>query len=245
VYVAFPTGVSTDGAMLVDVRYPPLSKHMDGSRIALNETRGLRDMNLARSAETYLMAAEARIRLAKLGTGAYTDALPYINAVRARAQFIAGEDRAAYYDGGGAQGTSGQSITINSFITENSYYESNNIPVTTAAASPLAISNINSLPAGDEYVISKLGLSGDYNRMLALILNERSRELAGEYKRWEDLSRTKTLVPRVKAFNAQAASNIQDYHLLRPIPQTYLDAIQINGKALSADEKQTQQNAGY
>ena len=245
VYVAFPIGVTTDGALLADVRFPSLSKHMDGSRIALNETRGLRDMNLARSAETYLMAAEAKIRLAKLGNGAYTDALAYINAVRTRAQFVGGEDRAAYYDGGGAQGTSGQSPTINSFMTENSYYESNNIPVTTAASSPLAITNINSLPSGDEYVISKLGVSGDYDRMLALILNERSRELAGEYKRWEDLSRTKTLVSRVKAFNAQAASNIRDYHILRPVPQTYLDGIQLNGKALSADEKQSQQNAGY
>src|SRR5262249_51151698 len=148
-----------DGAMLVDVRFPSLSKHMDGSRIALNDTRGLRDMNLARSAETYLMAAEAKIRLAKAGTGAYTDALYYINIVRARAQFVSGEDRAAYYDGGGAQGTSGQSPTINSFITENSYYESNNIPVTMAASNSLTITNINALPIGDEYVISRLGLS--------------------------------------------------------------------------------------
>lgn len=246
-YVAFPTGRTTDGAMEVDVRFPSLSKHLDGSRIALNETRGLRDMNLARSAETYLMAAEAKIRLAKQGTGAYTDALPYINAVRARAQFASGEDRAAYYDGGGALGasTSGQSATINSFMAENSYYESNNISVTTAASASLAITDINTLPAGDEYVISKLGLSGSYDRMLALVLDERSRELCGEYKRWEDLSRTKTLVSRVKAFNSQAAGYIKDYHLLRPIPQTFLDAIQSNGKALSADEKQAMQNPGY
>jgi hypothetical protein len=246
-YVAFPAGVTTNGAMEVDVRFPSLSKHMDGSRIALNETRGLRDMNLARSAETYLIAAEAKIRLAKLGTGAYADALPYINPVRTRAQFVSGEDRSAYYDGGGALGasTSGQSPAINSFMAENSYYESNNIPVTTAASTSLAITNINTLPAGDEYVIATLGLSGDYNRMLALVLDERSRELCGEYKRWEDLSRTKTLVPRVKAFNSQAAPYIKDFHLLRPIPQTYLDGIQANGKALTADEKQSQQNPGY
>ena len=246
-YVAFPAGRTTNGAMEVDVRFPSCSKHMDGSRIALNETRGLRDMNLARSAETYLMAAEAKIRLAKSGTGSYTDALPYINAVRTRAQYANGEDRAAYYDGGGALGasTSGQSPTINSFLGENSYYESNNIPVTTAASGSLTITDINTLPASDEYVISTLGVSGTYDRMLALILNERSRELCGEYKRWEDLSRTKTLVQRAKAFNSQAAPNIKDYHLLRPIPQTYLDGIQLNGKALSADEKQTQQNPGY
>jgi starch-binding outer membrane protein, SusD/RagB family len=247
VYVAFPAGRTTNGAMDAEPRFPSLSKHMDGSRIGFNEVRGLRDLNLARSAETYLMAAEAKIRLAKAGTGAYTDALTYINAVRTRAQFISGEDRAAYYDGGGALGasTSGQSPNINSFMAENSYYESNNIPVTTAASASLAITDINSLPASDEYVISTLKITGTYDRMLALILNERSRELAGEYKRWEDLSRTKTLVARVKAFNSQAADNVKDIHLLRPIPQTYLDGIQANGKALTPDEKQAQQNAGY
>ncbi|WP_205510129.1 RagB/SusD family nutrient uptake outer membrane protein [Longitalea arenae] len=245
-YIAFPAGRTTNGAMEADVRFPSCSKHMDGSRIGFNETRGLRDLNLARSAETYLIAAEARIRLAKAGTGAYTDALQYINPVRVRAQFVNGEDRAAYYDGGGALGasTSGQNPNINSFMPENSYYESNNIPVTTAATN-LAITDINTLPASDEYVIATLGISGTYERMLAFILNERSRELCGEYKRWEDLSRTKTLVQRVKAFNSQAAPNIKDHHLLRPIPQTYLDGIQLNGKALTPDEKQAQQNAGY
>ena len=247
VYVAYPAGITTNGALDVDPRFPSLSKHMDGSRIGFNEVRGLRDLNLARSAETYLMAAEAKIRLAKAGTGAYTDALPYINTVRARAQFVSGEDRAAYYDGGGAlaASTSGQNPNINSFIAENSYYESNNIPVTTAASASLAITDINNLPASDEYVISTLKISGTYDRMLAFILNERSRELAGEYKRWEDLSRTKTLVARVKAFNPKAAGNVRDIHLLRPIPQTHLDGIQLNGKALTAEEKQAQQNPGY
>lgn len=246
-YVAYPSGTTTDGAMNIDVRFPSLSKHLDGSRIALNEVRGLRDMNLARSAETYLIAAEARIRLANLGNGSYTDALPYINAVRTRAEFAAGEDRSAYYDGGGAleASTAGQSPTINSFTPENSYYESNNIAVTTDASASLAITDIHSLPDGDEYVISQLGLTSDYDRMLAFVLDERSRELCGEYKRWEDLARTKTLVSRVRAFNFQASPNIQDYHVLRPIPQTYLDGIQLSGKALSADEKNAQQNPGY
>jgi hypothetical protein len=246
-YIAYPAGRTTDGAMEVDVRFPPLSKHFDGSRIALNEVRGLRDMNLARSAETYLIAAEAKIRLAKLGTGSYSDALPYINAVRTRAQYKSGEDRSAYYDGGGSLGasTSGQSPTINAFMAENSYYESNNIPVTTAAGSSLTITDVNTLPAGDQFVISKTGAGSTYDKMLALVLDERSRELCGEYKRWEDLARTKTLVARAKAFNFQAAPNIQDYHMLRPIPQSYLDAIQLNGTALSPDQKQSQQNPGY
>jgi starch-binding outer membrane protein, SusD/RagB family len=247
VYVAYPGGRTTDGALAVDTRkFPSLSKFFDGSRLnGFNDVDGLRDMTLARSAETYLIAAEAKVRLAKLGTGSYADALPYINPLRTRAQYISGEVRDAYYDGGGASNATLQAGITMSFRPENSYYESNNIPVTTAAAANLAITNIAALPAGDEYVISTLGLTGTYDRMLALVLNERSRELAGEYLRWADLSRTKTLVSRAKAFNPDAAPNIQDKHNVRPIPQTFLDGIQAGGKALSAAEKQAMQNPGY
>ena len=246
VYTAYPNGTTTDGALLADSRrFPSLSKFMDGSRTAgFNDVRGLRDITLARSAETYLIAAEAKIRLAKLGTGSYADALPYINPLRVRAQFAGGESRSIYYDGGGATSSAPQTVPA-SFFPENSYYESNNIPVTTAASNSLAITNIASLPAGDEYVISRLGYSSAYDRMLCLLLNERARELAGEYLRWQDLSRTKTLVARAKAFNPDAAPNIQDRHLLRPIPQTFLDALQASGIALTPAEKQAMQNPGY
>jgi starch-binding outer membrane protein, SusD/RagB family len=246
VYVAYPAGRTTDGALLADSRkFPSLSKFLDGSRTAgFNDVDGLRDITLARSAETNLIAAEAKIRLAKLGTGSYADALPYINRVRARAQYVNGESRSVYYDGGAAPSSAPQTIPP-SFFPENSYYESNNIPVTTAASQSLAITNIASLPAGDEYVISTLGYTATYDRMLCLLLNERARELAGEYLRWQDLSRTKTLVARAKAFNPDAAPNIQDRHLLRPIPQTFLDGLQAKGVALSSSEKQAIQNPGY
>ena len=246
VYVAYPGGRTTDGALFADVRFPSLSKYMDGSRSGgFNDVRGLRDIILARSADTYLIAAEAKVRLAKLGTGAYTDALPYINTVRARAEYKNGETRSAYYDGGIATSTVPQAASLNSYMAENSYYESNNIPVTTTASTPLLITNIAALPAGDENIISRLGYTATYDRMLCLVLNERARELAGEYKRWEDLSRTKTLVQRAKEFNPDAAPNIQDRHLLRPIPQTFLDGIQKNGQALTGPEKQAMQNPGY
>lgn len=252
VYVAYPVGTTLDTALNKDLTtvyqaFPPLSKHFDGSRNSLNDVVGHRDFTLARSAETYLMAAEAKIKLAKLGTGAYTDALPYINAVRARAQYANGESRSLYYDGGNTiQSASLQTPgVINSFYPANSYYESNNIPVTTAPSASLAITNIAALPAQDEFIISTLSLSSTYDRMLCLVLNERSRELCGEYQRWEDLSRTKTLVPRAKAFNVDAAANIADKHLLRPIPQTFLDNIQTGGRTLTAAEKQAMQNPGY
>lgn len=245
VYVAYPNGTTADGALFADVRFPSLCKFLDGSRVGgMNDVRGLRDITLARSAETYLIAAEAKIRLAAMGTGSYTDALPYINAVRTRAQYQSGENRSTYYDGGAAPSSNGQAAALNSFMPENSYYESNNIAVTTAATS-LTVSGIAPLPANDEQIISTLGYTSTYDRMLCFVLNERARELAGEFLRWEDLARTKTLVARAKAYNPDAAPNIKDYHTLRPIPQTFLDGIQTGGVALTGQQKQAMQNPGY
>ena len=251
-YVAYPNGRTTDGAIYTDLTtagqgFPPCSKHTDGSRNSLNDVVGHRDFILARSAETYLIAAEAKIRLAQAGTGSYSDALPYINAVRTRAQYNNGENRAAYNDGGNtllSQSLQTPGVT-SSFYPGNSYYESNNIPVTTAASGSLAIASTSTLPAQDEYIISALGLSSAYDRMLCLVLNERSRELVGEFKRWEDLSRTQTLMKRVQTFNLEGGPNIKPYHSLRPIPQTFLDGVQANGKALTGAEKQAMQNPGY
>lgn len=241
VYVAY---AADHVGLMADVRFPSLNKHLDGNRIDVSNTKGSRDMVLARSAETYLMAAEAKIRLAQLGSATFADALSYINTVRTRAAYKAGENRAAYTDGLAAWTVGGQAGIPISFIPENSYYESNNIPVATTATS-LAITSTGTLPAEDEAVISKLGYGSEYDRMLCLVLNERTRELCGEFHRWEDLSRTKTLVARAKAYNIEAAPNIQDYHNLRPIPQTFLDGVYANGKPLTAAEKDAMQNPGY
>ena len=241
VYVAY---AADNIGLMADVRFPSLSKYSDGNRIDLGTTKGSRDITLARSAETYLMAAEAKIRLAKLGTGSYSDALSYINIVRNRAAYKSGEDRAAYTDGSAAWTVSGQGTIPLSFIKENSYYESNNITNTTVATD-LTITSINALPAADQAVITKLGYTTDYDRMLCLVLNERTRELCGEFHRWTDLSRTKTLVARAIAYNPEAKPNIQNYHNLRPIPQTFLDGVYVNGRPLTIAEKEAMQNPGY
>lgn len=56
-----------------------------------------------------------------------------------------------------------------------------------------------------------------------MIMEERARELIGEQFRWLDLKRWGLLIERVKLHNAQAAPNIQDFHVLRPIPQNQID----------------------
>lgn len=54
------------------------------------------------------------------------------------------------------------------------------------------------------------------------ILDERARELYGEQRRWLDLKRTGKLEERVRLYNngftSSAAGNIQEHHMLRPIP---------------------------
>lgn len=72
---------------------------------------------------------------------------------------------------------------------------------------------------------------------LDFILDERARELAGEQIRWFDLKRTGKLIERIKAYAPDNAVNLQDYHVLRPIPQTQLDAV--------TNKSEFIQNAGY
>jgi starch-binding outer membrane protein, SusD/RagB family len=72
---------------------------------------------------------------------------------------------------------------------------------------------------------------------LDFILDERTREFYGEWQRWQDLVRTRSLITRVKAWNPEAAPNIKDYHMLRPIPQSQIDRT-VEGPAFP-------QNPGY
>ncbi len=139
-----------------DAAFPTLNKFLDPFRLTINDTRGSRDWNVARLAETYLIAAEALMR-----DGKANEAVTYVNAVRQRAA------------------KPGQA---------------------TAMAVTAADLNID------------------------FILDERSRELAGEMMRWFDLVRTGKLIERVKKYNLAGAAAIQPYHVLRPIPTQQLQA---------------------
>lgn len=61
---------------------------------------------------------------------------------------------------------------------------------------------------------------------LDFILDERSRELAGENVRWLDLARTGQLEARIKKHNTECRANFQSpKHLLRPIPLDQINAV--------------------
>ncbi len=228
------------------------SKYLDGSRPTVSWEKGYRDGILARSAEDYFFIAEAYIR-----KGDYARATQYLNTIRQRGAWKAGEDREGHVDGGAAwkEGSEGWSVFgevagKGTYCNRSTYYESNNVPMGSlnANASDLTvndISTVSSLPAEDQAVVKKLGLTKTYDVAMCFLLNEKTREMSGELLRWEDLARTKTLVSRAKAFNKDAAPNIDEHHYLRPIPQTYLDIIQKDGHALTKEEKTAMQNPGY
>lgn len=223
-----------------------INKTADGTRTA-EKGDAQRDVTMARVGETYLVRAECYVRL-----GDYESAKRDINVIRARAQWKNGENRSFYTDGSQAfannslnTGTAADNY-VNSNLWMNTYYLSNPTQPVTTAASNLTNWDWNSLPAEDEAILAKLGVSGQQQRAIQFILNERTRELIGEWQRWETLSRTKTLVARAKAFNPEAAANVQERHIYRPIPQTFIDGLKNeDGSDLTDEQKAAWQNPGY
>jgi len=262
-YVLYNYGVS--GNTKTSNVFCGINKTADGSRTA-EKGDAHRDVIMARTGETYLVKAEAQVRL-----GNYQDAINTVNVLRARGQWKQGEDRSFYTDGsmaflkadGGMADNSiagnnsnckdaaGKTMTMSeayyaSHLHKNTYYLSTGIAETTDA-SDLQIKSYTQLPAEDEAILAAIGASSDYDRMLNFIFNERTRELLGEWNRWEELSRAGLLITRAKAFNPEAAPNITaNKHELRPIPQAFIDALQNeDGSNLSDAEKKAWQNPGY
>lgn len=229
--------------------YCGIGKFEDGSRSG-EKGNSNRDVIMARLGETYLLRAECYAR-----QGEYTKAMEDINALRKRAAWKSGEDRSHYEDGT-------QAFTNNSLYDANknmysayaeygTYYLSNpGIPMgtTTSTENEMILKSFpDNLPVEDEVIMSKLNITSAKERAINFILNERTRELLGEWQRWDDLSRTGMLIKRAKAFNSEAAANIKEgKHELRPIPQSFIDGLlNEDGSNLSDEQKKAWQNPGY
>ncbi|MCC9168770.1 RagB/SusD family nutrient uptake outer membrane protein [Pontibacter harenae] len=196
--------------------FPTLIKYVDPFRQNLGAQQGVKDGILARLGETYLIAAEAYGR-----KGNYGKALEYINVLRQRAAYDAGETKRPEYwmVEGGERGD--VSSTYNEIMATQDLFM-------TDAPSEMYPTSVSSTE----------------ERFIHFILNERSRELLGELHRWEDLVRTETLLVRAKEFNPDAI-NVQAFHKLRPIPLQHLERITVNGRPLTSAERQAEQNPGY
>lgn len=222
-----------------------------------------RDVTMARLGETYLLRAECYVR-----QGNYDLAKADIDVVRKRGQWKNGEERDKY------ESTDDYFASVNatkdntfkttiedgtsytakltemnkwSTIPKNTYYLSNPGMQRTTAASDLTNWTFDNLPDVDKKVIDKIGVGDKKERAIHFILNERTRELVGEWQRWETLSRTNTLIKRAKIFNLEAAPNITaGKHEYRPIPQTFIDGLMNeDGTNLTDEQKKAWQNSGY
>ncbi|RZM21609.1 MAG: RagB/SusD family nutrient uptake outer membrane protein [Pedobacter sp.] len=199
-------------------KYLTMWKFSDPIRLTTtnNEARGIRNGTFVRLAETYLMIAEAHGR-----KGDYATALTYVNVLRTRAAYKASEARSPQiwlYMGGPS--------TLASTTATN---QATATLFTTNAASELYPPTVTSTEA----------------RFIHFILNERTRELCGEFYRWEDLTRTETLFDRTKLFNPDISSSFAQFHKLRPIPYFEMLKQKINGQPMTAQEMTAYQNPGY
>jgi len=165
-------------------KYLTLLKFADPIRLTTtnNEARGIRNGSFARLADTYLMLAEAYGR-----KGDYGNALLYVNVLRNRAAYKANEVRSPQiwqFMGGPntLANTSATNLATMTLFTSN-------------AASELYPANVTSTQ----------------DRFIHFILNERTRELCGEFYRWEDLVRTETLFDRTKLYNADISPSFSTY----------------------------------
>ena len=213
---AFSNGtISTDYS---GNKYLTLWKFADPIRLTStnNEARGIRNGTFARLADTYLAIAEAYGR-----KGDYGKALEYVNALRRRAAYKSSEQRSPQiwlYMGGPS---TLDNTETNNLATETLF--------TTNAPSELYPPTVTSTS----------------DRFIHFILNERTRELCGEFYRWEDLVRTETFFDRTKLYNPDISASFATYHKLRPIPYLQMIAQTVNGKPMSPTDMAAYQNPGY
>lgn len=112
--------------------------------------------------------------------------------------------------------------------------------------SPSAVTHLNAVREraawpGQETAITSTTAADLSAGGIDYILDERGRELLGEGFRYLDLIRTDKLVERARTHNPDVVptlGNLQEFHMLRPIPQTQIDRTE-------GGENSFPQNPGY
>jgi hypothetical protein len=176
--------------------FPTVKKYDDPLRTGILDFSS-RPIVLMRFSEVYLMNAEANYML-----GNTTNAAASLNTIRQRAAYRTPAD--------------GLFIPKNKFSVTAASMGADN--ATNAAAMALTPAQLAQLSVPNT-------TSGSTLCGMDLILEEYSRELYGDPRRWYDLVRTQQLVRRVKMYNTFGAPNIQAYHTRRPIPQSLINNV--------------------
>jgi starch-binding outer membrane protein, SusD/RagB family len=194
-------GLIVEPAQINNLRWPTVKKFDDTRRTRLND-KSARPLVMMRFSEVYLMNAEANYMAGNIANAAAS-----LNVIRRRAGYRNPSD--------------GDRIPKHAFR------------VTTAT---MAAANVVNMAAMELTPAQLAQLALPYDRSIAgapngldLILDEYSRELFGDQRRWYDLSRTRYLVRRVNMYRAttstNAPANVKDYHMRRAIPQGQIDAV--------------------
>jgi hypothetical protein len=177
--------------------FPTLKKFDDPLRTDMNSFSS-RPVILMRFSEVYLMNAEANYML-----GNTTAAAASLNVIRQRAAYRVPAD-AQFIPKGQF------SVTAATMAAANAANAAA-MALTPTQLGQLAVPN-NTAPGSQ--------LNG-----MDLILDEYTRELYGDLRRWYDLVRTRQLVRRMKMYNPIGGANVQEFQMRRPIPQTQVDAV--------------------
>jgi hypothetical protein len=177
--------------------FPTVKKFDDILRTGMNDFSS-RPVILMRFSEVYLMNAEANYMAGNVAAAATS-----LNVIRQRAAFRTPAD-AQFIPKGQFSVTAATQATANAanaaaMLLTPAQLAQLAVPNNTAAGSPVC------------------GMD--------LILEEYTRELYGDLRRWYDLVRTRQLVRRLKMYNTPGAPNVQEFHMRRPIPQTQIDAV--------------------
>lgn len=189
--------------------FPTVKKFDDPARTGILDFSS-RPITLMRFSEVYLMNAEANYMLGNVPNVAKS-----LNVLRQRAAYRSPAD--ANY------------VAKNQFYVTTATQAAANTAnaaamlLTPAQLAQLAIPNNTSTPGT---------LCG-----MDLILDEYSRELYGDPRRWYDLVRTQQLVRRNQMYNIAGKPNVQAYHARWPIPQGLINNV-LSGPAYP-------QNNGY
>jgi hypothetical protein len=176
--------------------FPTVKKFDDVLRGNMNDFSS-RPVVVLRFSEIYLINAEANYML-----GNYNAAATMLNVLRQRAAYRTPAD--------------GQFIPAGQFKVTAASMGADNA----ANAAAMALT-----PAQRTQLAIPTTTSGTSLTGMDLILDEYTREFYGDPRRWYDLVRTRQLVRRVKMYNALGAPNVQEFHMRRPIPQSYINTV--------------------